>query len=507
MFFKKNAKIQNNNEVSTKMKRDDIVPSSKDSYINVIKEKIPCSSDFFLRELTNGITLSYLETMIDKNSLHQDVICAIQDEYAKTPNELLSKIQVGNIQTTRNLDEAVLRIFSGSVLIHMDGFSQVIEVNIVSSKSRSLSQPENESQVIGAQLAFNESLSTNISLVRRYVTDPELYNETIYIGRRTNTAISLLYIKGLASDEMVATVRQRISSIQIDGIIDSSYLAQLIEDSSLSIFPQMILTERPDRTSSWLLNGKIVVMVDGSTLAIVAPQSFIEFFQSMEDQNVRWHIATFLRVLRIAAMFLSVFFSAIYVASLTFHYEVIPQPLLGPLSESRSRVPFPPIIEALFLEFMIELLREAGARLPTKVGQTMGIVGGIVIGTAAVQAGFTSNILIIIIALGALASFTTPSYMMGNVIRILRFPLIMLGGFWGYYGIMFGFCFMLIHLLRQSSLGVPFLTPFYPPRLLDWRDSIIRLPIPFNNNRPKSQRPMEVQKFSPEEVNHDNESD
>src|SRR5690606_35482473 len=173
----------------------------------------------------------------------------------------------------------------------------------------------------------------------------------------------------------------------------------------------------------------------------------------------RWPIASFVRLLRFSAVVLSVFLTPLYVAALTYHYEVIPQTLLVPLSESRALVPFPPIFEALIIELIIELLREAGVRLPTKVGQTIGIVGGIVIGTAAVQAGITSNILIIIVALGALSSFTTPSYMMGNVILIIRFPLILLAGLWGFYGIMLGFCFILIHLLRQSSLGSPYTAP------------------------------------------------
>jgi hypothetical protein len=180
---------------------------------------------------------------------------------------------------------------------------------------------------------------------------------------------------------------------------------------------------------------------------------------------------------------------------------VIPQSLLIPLSESRALVPFPPIIEALLLELIIELLREAGARLPTKIGQTIGIVGGIVIGTAAVQAGITSNILIIIVALSALASFTSPSYLMGNVIRVIRFPIIILAGFWGFYGIMLAFCFLLIHLLRQSSLGSPYTSPFYPPRLIDWRDSIIRLPLPFTNKRPKVTRVQDEKKYNSEPIN------
>jgi hypothetical protein len=173
---------------------------------------------------------------------------------------------------------------------------------------------------------------------------------------------------------------------------------------------------------------------------------------------------------------------------------------LVPLGESRSRVPFPPLFEAVLLEFIIELLREAGARLPTKVGQTMGIVGGIVIGTAAVQAGFTSNILIIIVALGALASFTTPSYTMGSLIRIIRFPILFLAGFWGFYGIMFGFCLTLIHLLRLSTLESPYMAPFYPPRLKDWSDSVVRLPFNLTYKRPALTRPRDEQKYDPDET-------
>ena len=209
-------------------------------------------------------------------------------------------------------------------------------------------------------------------------------------------------------------------------------------------------------------------------------------------------------LLRLFGLFISVFFTALYVACLTFHYEVIPQTLLLTISESRARVPFPPIIEALLLEFFLELLRKPGARLPTKVGQTMGIVGGIVLGTAAVQAGFTSNILIIIVALAALGSFVSPSYTMGNVIRILRFPIIILAGFWGLYGIMYGFCFLLIHLLRQSSLGSPFLAPFYPPRFQDWKDSIIRLPYSVTNKRPAQTRPEDEYKYDSKKAKEHN---
>ncbi|HAQ07384.1 MAG TPA: spore germination protein [Bacillus bacterium] len=467
-----------------------------------MKNKLQHSADFKSKELPNGITLVYLDTMVEKKMLHQDIISALHEVHG-SPDEILENITVGSTTKHKCMEDGIHSILRGAILIHSAGYSCVISALIPSNENRSLTRPENEAQVLGPQLAFNESLSTNISLIRRYLSNPNICNESFSIGKQTKSAVSILYMKDLADEDMIDRLRERINDIKIDSVLDSSILAQLIEDNSLAIFPQMVLTERPDRASAWLLNGKAVVLVDGSVQVIGCPHSFIEFFQSMEDQSVRWQIASFLRLLRVFSMIVSIFFTAIYVAALTFHYEIIPQTLLVPLGESRSRVPFPPIIEALLLETMIELLREAGARLPTKVGQTMGIVGGIVVGTAAVEAGFTSNILIIIIAVSALASFTTPSYMMGNVIRILRFPLIIMAGFWGFFGLMIGFCFLLIHLLRQSSLGSPFLAPFYPPRFADWRDSIIRLPIGLTNTRPVQSRPLDRVKYRSRNSNED----
>lgn len=490
---------------SGKKKDDDLqlIPPSTEIFITEMKKHLNNSADLVSKKLSPKITLFYFDTLIEKQMLHQDIIAKLEGVGA-APDSILDAITIGSTNKHTDIKDAAHQVLKGCVLIHADGHVCTISASITTTANRSLAKPENESQVLGAQLAFNESLATNISLIRRYITNPNLCNESFSLGVQTQTAVSFMYIKGLADDEMVNVLRKRIEGIKIDAILDSAFLVQMLEENSLAIFPQIVLSERPDRTCSWLLNGKLVVLVDGSVQAIGCPQSFIEFFQSMEDQNVRWQIATFLRLLRIFAMVVSIFFTAIYVAALTFHYEIIPQTLLIPLGESRSKVPFPPIIEALLLEMMIELLREAGARLPTKVGQTMGIVGGIVVGTAAVDAGFTSNILIIIIAVSALASFTTPSYMMGNIIRVLRFPLILLAGFWGFYGLIIGFCFLLIHLLKLSSLGSPFLAPFYPPRLADWRDSIVRLPPGYTNTRPMQARPKDRTKYKAE-MNDENE--
>ncbi|MCS0543043.1 spore germination protein, partial [Aeromonas veronii] len=228
----------------------------------------------------------------------------------------------------------------------------------------------------------------------------------------------------------------------------SSFISQIIVDNTNSPFPQMLETERPDRVASVLVEGKVVVLSEGSPQAIITPTTLVEFFSSFEDYFLNWYIASFVRLLRLFSVIFSILITPIYVAVLTYHHELIPRDLLATLVISRREVPLPPILEALFLEIVIELLREAGARLPAKVGQTIGIVGGIVIGTASVEAGLTSNVLLIMVALAALASFTTPVYTMGNTIRIIRFPFLLFSQLWGLIGIVVCFCFLLAHLIR-----------------------------------------------------------
>lgn len=477
-----------------------MITPSKAGFIQQIKDATNNPFDLIIKSIPPNITIIYIDNLVKDQTLNEHIISNLQNKHNETPETIKGALSIPEVDIYGQLEKTIESIIHGSVLIHLDGYPQAVVANITTRESRSLSAPENESQVIGAQVGFNESLSTNISLIRRYIASSDLCNEKFTIGKRTNTSVALLYMNGIANDQMINSLRQRITSLELDALIDSAVLSEMIDDNSLSVFPQMLLTERPDRFCDGLLNGKIGLIVDGSSMAIICPQSFVEFFQSQEDQNLRWHIATFARLLRFTAILLSVFLTPIYVGALTFHYEVIPQAFLVPLSESRALVPFPPVFEALLLEFIIELLREAGARLPTKIGQTIGIVGGIVIGTAAVQAGITSNILLIFVALSALASFTTPSYMMGNVIRLIRFPIIILAGFWGFYGIMLAFCFILIHLLRQSSMGAPYLSPFYPPRLKDMRNSIIRMPIPFTAKRPTLTRPKNEEKFNPQPI-------
>ena len=371
MFFKKRkkeiAQNQNKKELSTQEESNGAnskgeglaIPSSNKIFIELIKQELNYSADLVIQEYPS-IAICYINNLIDHKSLNDNIIYHLQNEENPSPNSVKSRLSVGFIEEISEIDQALLPILTGSVLIHIEGYSHFISAKIESKALRSLTKAENESQVIGSQIAFNENLSTNVALIRGYITTPNLCNEAYTIGKQSNTSLSLLFVKGIASQEMVERLRERLIDLKIDGLIDSTVLSQFIEDNSFSIFPQIALTERPDLICSWLLNGKIAIVVDGSSLVIGCPQSFIEYFQSKEDQNLKWQIATFLRLLRVLSIIVSVFLTSLYVGALTYHYELIPQPLLIPLGESRSRVPYPPLYEALLFEFTIELLREAG---------------------------------------------------------------------------------------------------------------------------------------------------
>jgi len=281
----------------------------------------------------------------------------------------------------------------------------------------------------------------------------------------------------------------------------------MISDNHNSPFPQLLDTERPDRVVSILAEGKIAVIVDGSPHVLIGPTTLVEFFASFEDYFLNWILSSFFRIIRLFAVSFSILATPIYVAVLNYHYELIPTDLLNNFVTSRREVPVPPFLEALFLEGTIELLREAGARLPTKVGQTIGIVGGIVIGTASVEAGLTSNILLIIVALAALASFTTPVYKMGNTIRLLRFPFLMFAEMYGLLGIVLCFCFLATHLLRLTSLGRPFLEPIYPPRISDLKDAFLRMPFSMMNERPKQLRTEQPKRMDEEKSRENKDID
>jgi spore germination protein len=301
-------------------------------------------------------------------------------------------------------------------------------------------------------------------------------------------------MQDIAKPEIVWELEKRIKKVRIDAIINAGELEELIEDHPYSIFPQFETSERPDHTSMQLLQGRIAVLVDHSPRVIIAPMNFTSYFQSVDDFSFRWAIASFTRFLRLSAIFIATVFPATYIAIISFHYEVIPMDLMLSIASSRARVPFPPIIEALLMELAIEMLREAGLRLPKSIGQTIGVVGGIVIGEAAVQAGIVSNIMVIVVAVTAISSYIIPNFDMASSIRLSRFPIMILASILGMVGIIIGVTIIIIHLTSMESLGVPYTSPLAPMRFSDWKDTWIRIPLRKMINRPLSVHPTQLKR-------------
>lgn len=458
------------------------------------------SADFichFNNQAIRPFWICYQRNIIDTQTLNEQILPYLLYAKIYSIKELKGIIPNKEIVITKEPGEIEDKLLQGCIMIQFhknDSYCALI--NAVKFEKRSVSTPEVEFSVNGPKEAFVESLDTNINLIRKRLPVPELRVKELTVGKLSKTKVAVLYVEDIVEKENVQTVLQRIDDVEFDAISDSSFISQMIIDNTYSPFPQMLETERPDRVASVLVEGKVAILSEGSPQAVVTPTTLVEFFSSFEDYFMNWYIASFVRMLRLFSVIFSILITPIYVAVLTYHHELIPRDLLATLVISRREVPLPPILEALFLEITIELLREAGARLPAKVGQTIGIVGGIVIGTASVEAGLTSNVLLIMIALAALASFTTPVYTMGNTIRIIRFPFLLFAQLWGLLGIVLCFCFLLTHLIRLTSLGRPFLEPIYPLRVSDLKDAFVRLPYSQLAKRPIYVRPEDTKRFN-----------
>jgi hypothetical protein len=457
--------------------------------------------EFFVNtKMKFSFSLKFVTTITDENILQKDVLPYLLEGEFSSLNDVKSILPIADVEVSTDPGEIEQKMFNGYVLLRSYQESdKYVFIAAQKEVSRAISAPEIEFSVVGPKEAFIETLDQNLNLIRKRIPIKELIIKDYTIGKLTKTKVALLYIDGIANEENVNTIKQRLQDIDFDEISDSSFIEQLMSDNHNSPFPQFLDTERPDRAAGVLTQGKIVMLVDGSPQALIGPTTLVEFFGSFEDYYLNWIIATVFRLLRICSVVFSILVTPLYVAALTYHYHLIPRDLMATLISSRQGVPFPPILEAVVLEGTIELLREAGARLPTKIGQTIGIVGGIVIGTASVQAGFTSNVLLILVALAALASFTTPVYKVGNTIRLLRFPFLLFAELWGLLGIVFSFCILLTHLLRLTSLGRPFLEPLYPPRVADLKDTIVRLGFNKQSLRPQYLRTENTQRFPKKE--------
>lgn len=441
--------------------------------------------DFQTRE--GLITVVYLSSLIDPLILHKAIILPLVNDQ----KEVLKSF---DIMDGVNKQKLIMSIVNGDSIIFHHEKQQYLQANTFSPPERAISPSEMESSVIGPQDAFTESLKTNLSLIKRRIHQTGLKTKDFTIGQETNTKISVMYIEHLVNDENLQRILDRIEKLDYPGFVDIVILKQLLEDNPFSPFPQYGATSRPDAAVNSLLDGRIVVAMENSQTVMICPSSFIEMFNSPEDFYNRWTTATLLRILRFTGFFITIMLTPTYISTLSYHPGLLPFELLIMIMESRSRVPFPPVIEVLFIELVIEILREAGSRMPTKIGQTIGIVGGIVIGTAAVQAGLVSNTLIVLVAISALLSFLMPNFLMSNASRFVRYIFILAAGLFGLIGQMLALAWLLNHLLNLTSLGTPYMTPVIPRSWSDLKDSIIRFPLAFLQKRTGMSRSKRVEK-------------
>jgi len=472
--------------------------------------------DLIIREFTtNGGKLrcfiAYFDGTIDKELLNNNVLKPLMTDslnlYADEKTSLStlinhleeSAVSIAQVNELSKMSEIVKNMLRGVCVLFVDANSTALTLGVTAIEARKVDKAENEPVVRGPGEGFVESLTVNISLIRKRIKTEQLKLEKLNLGRISNTDIVIAYIKGLAEDTLVEEIRQRLKRIDIDIILESGNLEQLIEDTPLSPFPQMEASERPDNCAMALADGRVAIIIDGTPYVILLPVVFSNFLTSTEDSYARTYFAPFIISFRYIAFLLSLLAPSLYIAITTFHQEMIPFQLLTTLAASRSSIPFSGFVEALLMESTFELLREASERLPRTLSQSLSIVGAIVVGQAAVQAGLVSPSMVVILSVTATSSFVNPKISMSRAIRVIRFPLMILAATLGIFGIVMGLLVILIHMASLRSFGVCYITPFAPISLKDYAYSIFKLPLRYSQTRPsfiQDNNPTRVSKTS-----------
>ncbi len=383
---------------------------------------------------------------------------------------------VSQISLAHNYKDLLHGVLGGDTAIIIDNQTEVVLWGIRGPTTRGVSEPSSEESVRGPREGFIELLRTNTSLLRRKIRSPRLKMKPMVIGKHSNTDVVVSYIEGLTNPDLVEEVVTRLKKVDIDGVFESGYLEEFIQDSSYSPFPQLQYSEKPDTIAAALLQGRVAVLVDGTPFALLAPTTFFQLMQASEDYYERFQISTLIRWLRYIFLIMSLVIPALYVAITTFHSELLPTGLLLSIAAARESIPFPAVVEALIMEVIFEALREAGIRLPRAVGSAIGILGALVIGTAAVEAGIVSAPIVIVVSITGIASFTIPHFSGAIAVRMLRFPLLIIASIFGIYGVLVGILLILGHMANLRSFGVPYLTPLGPTNWKDIKDTLIRAP-------------------------------
>ncbi|OCT11566.1 hypothetical protein A8709_05595 [Paenibacillus pectinilyticus] len=386
-------------------------------------------------------------------------------------------LPVSQTQISDNYGDLLASVLGGDAALLVEGNAKAILLGIRGTEKRSVGEPETETVVRGPREGFVESIRTNTSMIRRKLKTPHLKMKSMSVGKESNTNLVICYMDDLAMPSLVEEVVKRIEQIKIDAILESGMIEELIQDDAYSPFPQMQYTERPDVVASALLQGRVAILTDGTPFCLIAPFVFIQIMQTSEDYYERFQISSLLRILRYIFMFLSLTTPALYVAITTYHQELLPTTLMLSVAASREAIPFPSVVEAFIMEITFEALREAGIRLPKAVGSAVSILGALVVGQAAVQAGIVSAPMVIVVSITGIASFTIPRFNGAIAIRMLRFPILIAASIFGFYGIFFSLMILFGHMANLRSFGVPYLSPIGPLSASDMKDTLIRAPL------------------------------
>jgi spore germination protein KA len=449
-------------------------------YDKILNEIEVSKLDIKKRELKNGkekITILFIEQLTDKSMLTNDIIKPINIYITKNGSEIMAQevldsIIYGPDCSIDDKEEKIIEyILNGMTIIIFSNEKEYIVVNLKNVEKRAIDNPELTFTLRGPRDSFVENLDVNLSLVRYRIKDPKLNINRLQVGRRTKTAIAILHISDVANDSVVEDITNRIKNIDVDGVISSGEIQRLILNKRFNFFPQMGVVERSDMAAGALLEGKVLVLAEGSVLALVAPKVFSEFFTSGDDFYDDKFIAILAKYVRMYSTFLSVTITALYVAILSFHIDTLPGDFIFAIFDADQGVPFSVLVGALIVEMIIEMLREALLRIPKQIGSAVGVVGGIIIGQAAIAAKIFSPLLLIVVAVSLLSSFTAPDYTIMNPLRIIKFLLIIASGLFGLIGFTLALSIVLINMVSVSTFGIPYLEPFAPFNWYDFKNT------------------------------------
>lgn len=455
-----------------------------------LRSRLENCSDILIRPMRLGdkhkvdCLMVYIEVAVSNMMLDDSALGKMINHFWEiSPEDIQEFVRhnslgIADVKKLENLDESIDAMLAGNAVFFIDGYDKAMKISSKGYPSTGVMEAESEKVLRGSREGFSDSVKSNSALIRKRLRDTRLKVEEYKIGVRSHTLTQVLYMDDLVHEGLLEEVKERLEEFQIDGILDSGMLEQLTEDVWYSPFPQYQITERPDRAVQEILKGKVVILCDNSPEALILPGNFSSFMESSEDWYHRFEMAFFLRILRYLAVIMATVLPGLYLAVIRFHTQILPSALILSFAEAREGVPFSSVVELIFLELAFELIREAGVRVPGSLGNAIGIVGGLVIGQAAVEANLVSPIVVMIVALTALGSMTVPNEEFAAAFRLVKYGFLILGGYLGIYGIVLGVYLVIGHLAGLISFGIPYLVPFIKKEQKGSRgEGILRVPL------------------------------